>query len=102
MLKISASSLFTKYYLKVDPRGTLVYCETSLFGGVRRFTFSQIDTVLMAGNGVLSFQVGKEVFSIPTKPSNKKHHATIEALLNGVRQSGGVGTPAIGPAASGR
>jgi hypothetical protein len=85
-LKISASSLFTKHYLMVDSNGVKFY-ETSAFGGPKRFPFSRIECVLMSPDNKLSFQVGNEVFAIPTKPSDAKHQAAINALLQEVRRS---------------
>jgi hypothetical protein len=85
-LKITSSSLFTKHYLIVDSSGVKFY-ENAAWGGTKRFKFSQIDSVLMSPDDKLSFQVGKEVFSIPTKPDNPKHKATIDALLQEVRRT---------------
>jgi len=59
------------------------------FLGKKKFTFNQIDCVLMSPQHELSFQVGKEVFSIPTKPYKAKHQAAIDALVQGVRRSAG-------------
>lgn len=89
-LKITASSLFTKHYLAVDSGGVKFF-ESAGIGGARRFSFSQIECVLMSPDNKLSFQVGNEVFSIPTKPGNAKHQTVIETLLQEVRQSAGVG-----------
>jgi hypothetical protein len=85
-LKINASSLFTKHYLTVDSGGVKFY-ENSVFGNARQFPFSQIKCVLMSPDNKLSFQVNNEVFSIPTKPGNTKHQATIAALLQEVRRT---------------
>jgi len=86
-LKISNNSLFTKHYLSVDSGGIQFY-DNSAFGG-KRFPFSRIDCVLMSVDNKLSFQVGKEVFSIPTDPNNAKHQEAINALLQEVRRSAG-------------
>lgn len=90
-LKIKASSAVMSHSLEVRPEGVR-FTETALWGN-RSFGFSQIDCVLMAPNQVLSFQVGQEVFSIPTVPGNSTHQATIAALVEGVRRSVG---PAVG------
>lgn len=87
-LKISNSSLFSKHYLSVDSGGVRFY-ENAAFGGLKRFPFSQIECVLISSNHTLSFQVGKNVFSIPTKPDNAKHQEVINALLQEVRRSVG-------------
>lgn len=87
-LKIRASSAFENQFLKVDANGVR-YRETAFFGRARRFRFDQIDYVLMSRDNVLSLQVGKEVFSIRTKPNKLKHREAIEAMLRGVRQTAG-------------
>lgn len=85
-LKITASSLFTKHFLIVDSGGVKFYDGTG-FSGAKRFPFNRIECVLMASNHKLSFQVGNEVFSIPTKPGNAKHQAAINTLLQEVRRT---------------
>jgi len=85
-LKITDNSLFTKHFLIVDSGGVKFY-ENAAFGGAKRFQFSQIKCVLMSPDHKLSFQVDNEVFSIPTKPGNTKHQATINALLQEVRRT---------------
>lgn len=87
-LKIRAGSAFVSQFLKVDARGVL-YRETALVGGTRRFRFDRIDYVLMSHDSVLAFQVGKEVFSIQTRPNKRKHREVIEAMLQGVRRTTG-------------
>ena len=84
-LKITNSSLFTKHYLAVDSGGVKFY-DTS-FGGAKRFKFSQIECVLMSPDNKLSFQVGNQVFSIPTRPDDPGHQAVIDALLQEVRRT---------------
>ena len=85
-LKISANSLFTKHFLIVDSGGVKFYDGTG-FASAKRLQFGQIACVLMSPDHKLSFQVGNEVFSIPTKPGNPKHQATIDALLQEVRRT---------------
>jgi hypothetical protein len=89
-LKITSSSLITKHYLIVDSGGVKFY-ESAAWGGAKRFQFNQIECVLMAPDHKLSFQVGNEVFSIPTKPDNAKHKAAIDALLQEVRRTKAAG-----------
>ncbi len=79
-LKIKANTFFTQRYLKVAPDG-VVFCETALAGGIRKFRFEQIFCVCMSGENLLSFQVGQEVFSLPVKPNNRKHQEVVSALL---------------------
>ena len=85
-LKITANSLFTKHFLMVDSGGVKFYDGTG-FSGARRFRFSQIECVLMSPDHKLSFQVGREVFSVPTKPGDPKHQSVIDFLLHEVRRT---------------
>lgn len=85
-LKISNNSLLSKHYLAVDSGG-VEFCEATAFGGLKRFPFSQVECVLMSPDHVLSFQVGKEVLSIPTNPDDAKHQEVINALLQEVRRA---------------
>ena len=71
-LVIRANSLGEKISLRVEPYGVL-YQKTAFMGGTRQFTFDQIAHVLMSRTGVLSFQVGNEVFDIQTRPDKRKH-----------------------------
>lgn len=80
---IKANTLLTHRYLQVNPTG-VVFCETAFAGGKRKFRFDQIDLVLMSADHQLSFQVGREVFSLPVKPGKRKHDQTIHALIQGV------------------
>jgi hypothetical protein len=84
-LKIANNSLFQKHFLKVDSDGLKFYDGALL--GARRFRFNQIDTVLLSPTNILSFQVGNEVFSIPTKAGDVKHQNVIDFLLQEVRRT---------------
>ncbi len=84
-LKIDASDLVTRHYLEVSDRG-IEYCQTSAFGGVRRFRFDQVDAVLR-GQGKLSFQIGRETFKIPIRLENGMHRATMARLVSEVRRT---------------
>ena len=72
-------------FLKVEEKG-IVFCDTD-FVGSKKFRFDQIDFVLLSPKNVLSFQVGKEVFSLPIQPSKKEHQDTLTAFLQAVKQS---------------
>ena len=87
-LKIKHSSFLEKRYLEVTPAG-VTYYQAAAFGHKRRFLFSQIDAILLTRDGVLSFQVGREVFSLQTKLAKAKHKQVIEAFVGGVRQAAG-------------
>lgn len=92
-LKISANTLLEKHYLVVKPDG-IKYYESAFIGGMHRFKFSEIDCLLMSPEHKLSFQVGREVFSIPTQPYNPKHQAAIAELLQQIQRANGICPPA--------
>ena len=87
-LKIKVSSFAEARVLTIE-QDCVCFQQTLFMGGKRRFDFSQIDCVLMSPNNELSFQVGDEVFTVPTKPGKRGHEAAIAALLEGVRRSVG-------------
>jgi hypothetical protein len=76
------------------PEG-IKFRQTSAFSSVRKFDYRQVDAIVMAPDDTLSFQVGREVFSIPTNPGDKKHEHAIQLLLDRVRG----GNPQAGLAA---
>ena len=84
-LKISNNSLFEKHFLTVDSDGLKFYNGAQI--GARRFRFNQIDSLLLSPTHVLSFQVGNEIFSIPTKPENAGHRNTIDFLVQEIRRT---------------
>jgi hypothetical protein len=86
---ISASTLFEKRILKLTPRG-VSFQQTAFLGGTRVFPYPQVDCILMSSDSLLSFQVGAEVFSIRTKPGNRRHQETVAALLQAVKAGTGV------------
>jgi hypothetical protein len=88
-LVIRANTFFTKRVLKVDPDG-VTHLESSFLGGRRKFRFHEIGCVLMSSQRVLSFQVGNEVFKVPTNPRNHRHQETIRALIGAVRTARGM------------
>jgi hypothetical protein len=52
----------------------------------------------MSADHKLSFQVGKEVFSIPTAPQNAEHQSIIATLVHEVKRAHGVAEqPEQGP-----
>lgn len=85
-LRINANETMKRRFLEVDGSG-LTYCETLGFGGERKFGFHEIDLILLSEAHMLSFQVGREMFSIPTKPGDATHQALIASLLSGVEGS---------------
>ena len=84
--KIRSSSLFLNRYLKVTDSG-VIFVETALMGGKKKFSYGQIDYVLMSPANVLSFQVGNEVFSIQVDPFKPKHQQAVAQLTGMVQAS---------------
>jgi len=82
--EISNNSLLQKHFLTVDSSG-LRFCNPTL--GDRRFRFHEVESVLLSTDHSLSFQVGTEVFSIPTQPGNADHMNVIDFLLQEVRRT---------------
>lgn len=72
-------------YLKVEEKG-IIYCNTD-FVGSKKFRFDEIDFILLSPKSVLSFQVGKEVFSLPIQPGKIEHQQTLTAFIQAVEQS---------------
>jgi hypothetical protein len=87
-LKINAGNFVTAHYLIVESDG-VKFTETSIVGA-KRFRFSEIDCILMSPDHKLSFQVGKETFSIPTVPENSDHQSIIATLVHQVKRAHGV------------
>ena len=85
-LKIDATNLVTKHSLVVTDQG-VEFMETAALGGVRRFTFDQIDAVLRSSQNVLSFQVGQETFKIPMRPDDALHRTATARLVAEVRRT---------------
>ncbi len=94
-LRITANTLVTKRYLEVTESG-VTFCETAIAGGVRRFTFEEIDAVVRGGDSGLSLQVGREIFKIPIDYNNAAHRAVVARLVSELRR-----TARVRPAAAG-
>ena len=90
-LLICVDTFFTRHRLSVDVAG--VTHLRGLVGGRRRFSFHEIDCVLMSSRRVLSFQVGDEVFSIPTDATDAEHQETIRTLVSSVRLTNAMPPP---------
>jgi hypothetical protein len=86
-LKITSSGLFTKTWLKVQSDG-VKFCEAAVGSSKRHFRFSQIECILMSPDNKLSFQVGKEIFSIPINPANQKHQSVMATFVSEVQRAG--------------
>jgi hypothetical protein len=84
-LKIDASNLLTRRYLKLKRDGVELYGAS--IWGTRRFLFADISCALMSADHQLSFQVGDEVFSIQSRPAKPEHQAAIAAMVEGLERS---------------
>jgi hypothetical protein len=67
--------------------GGIAYAET--LKGRRRFSYNQIDGVLLAPDGKLSVQVGEEIFTVQTNADEGGHHPVIDALVERTRRAPG-------------
>jgi hypothetical protein len=85
-LKISNNSLFKRHVLSVDSGGVR-FCESLFLSGTARFSFRSIECVLLSADHILSFQVGNDLYRIPTNPANPRHQEVIATLLQEVRRS---------------
>jgi hypothetical protein len=85
-LKIKAGDLLENRSLEVLSDG-VKFVQTAFTGGRRHFRFHEINCILLSPTYLLSFQVGKEVFSIQTKPNDAKHQETIASLVSQVQQA---------------
>lgn len=84
-LNITNGSVLEKHCLSVDSDGVRFY--NGALVPAKHFRFNQIESVLLSANHTLSFQVGSEVFSIPTQPADADHKNVIDFLLQEVRRS---------------
>jgi len=85
-LIITNNNLLTKCYLKVQSDG-VEFCAPTVAGKGRWFRFHNIECVLMSPDYLLSFQVGQEVFKIPTDPANPNHQTVIATLVQEVQRA---------------
>ena len=83
-LKIRHRSFAENRMLEVNETG-VVFTEASGFSKTRKFRFDEILCVLLSPENLLSFQVGADVFTVPTKPDDLEHRAVIKALVAGAR-----------------
>jgi hypothetical protein len=85
-LKIKAGFWINPRFLQVDSRG-VTYSEFGLAGGKKTFAFRDVQCILMSSDHTLSFQIANKTYSIPTKPGNRKHQATIGMLVHEVERT---------------
>lgn len=82
--QISAGDFSQGRHLSVDEQGVELQ-DGPLPSGRRRFRFEEIECVLLSPQGLLSFQVGREVFSIATRRDDRQHQGAIEALVRALK-----------------
>jgi hypothetical protein len=84
---IKAGGMLSSHYLEVTFLGVRCNDPNTISFGVQKHGFSKIDCVLLSSTHELSFQVGKDIFRIPTKPADPKHQEAIAALLAGIERN---------------
>jgi hypothetical protein len=84
--KIHANTLLETRCLIIED-ASMRFRQSVGLGGERRFSYGEIDCVLMSPESVLSFQVGQEVFSLPLRLEKPKHQAALAAFLGQLRQT---------------
>ena len=85
-MRISANTLVTKHYIEVTETG-VTFCETATVGGVRNFTFDEIDAVTRGADSGLALQVGRDIFKIPIDYNKAEHRAVVARLVSELRRT---------------
>lgn len=83
---IDASNLLTRRYMRFDPTSVAI-CESTVASDERAIAYGQIDAILLSPDGMLSFQVGRNVFKIQTKPEDAGHQQAIRAFVEYVTKA---------------
>ncbi|MEO7413455.1 MAG: hypothetical protein ABIZ81_08860 [Opitutaceae bacterium] len=84
---ITTGGMLSSHYLEVTFMGVRYSGAQASGTAVKRCNFEKITGVLLSPAHELSFQIGKEIFRIPTKPDDPKHQAAIAALIAGLQRS---------------
>jgi hypothetical protein len=84
---IKVGGMLSSHFLEVTFMGVRYSDPTALRVGAKRSNFDKISCVLLSPAHVLSFQIEKEIFSIPTKPNEAKHQEAIAALVAGLERT---------------
>jgi hypothetical protein len=66
------------------------FAEGAFIASRQRFSYSQIEAVLMSPQNVLSFQANEQVFSARINPRKRKHQEAVAALVANVRRAHGL------------
>ncbi len=83
-LRIESSDSAVRRFLEMTPKG-VTFTESVLFGGSRSFAFNEIVCLLLADDGLLAFQVGREVFSVWYDRTKPKEQQVVAALVAGLQ-----------------
>jgi hypothetical protein len=86
---IKASTLIERRYLELEEAGVR-FCSSAISSAGRRFRFDDVRGIVVSMDDVLSFQVGEEVFSVPTKPGDAAHAEVVDLFVRAVRRAHGL------------
>ena len=84
---IKAGGLFASHFLEVSFLGIRYQAPQAISFGASRCGFDKISCALMSPTNVLSLQIDKTVFSIPTNPNDPKHQKALAELMDGLNRS---------------
>ena len=82
-LKITSGDLLSRCSIEIHSNG-ITYFESAAFSTKRNFRFDQIETILLAADNTLSFQIGQELFSIRVRPDLPRQREIIDTFLRAV------------------
>jgi hypothetical protein len=84
-MRINASSLTARHTLELRPDG-VTYVSGMTAAGSKFFRFEQIDAILRGAQS-LSFQVGRDTYSIPIKPTDPEHRTFAARFASEVKRT---------------
>jgi hypothetical protein len=84
-LRINASTAVERRYLEVDEL-EVTFQQTNAFGGVEHIAYKDIDAVVR-DHASLSIQVGRTIYKVPYKSTNKEHTQLVIMLIEGCRKT---------------
>jgi hypothetical protein len=77
--RIEFRSAKERCYLCVENDG-IIFCRTAALGGLRRFSYEEIDSLLLSDSSILSFQAGRFNCSIGVDATREDHQNAINAF----------------------
>jgi len=83
--RINASTGVGRRYLEVDEL-EVMFQESSVLGGMERIAYKDIDAVVR-DHANLSIQVGRKIYKVPYKSTNKEHTQLVIMLIEGCRKT---------------